>query len=134
MAEYTETLDLDTMDGNSVLVAGWSDGDNVEMVLITKDTKTWPDDDGQGNLGLPREQTGMSSIYLNRVETLQLIAGLYAGIDCGPPMEESRFRDAVDTLRRPDDLQMWALARTETDKLKARAYLRAVGADPADFE
>jgi hypothetical protein len=134
MAEYIETLDLDTMDGNSVLVAGWDEGDSVEVVLITKDTKTWPDDDGLGNLGRPREQTGISSIYLSRDETLKLITALATAASCGPTQEQSRIMDAVDTLRAPEDLLMWATARTDDDKAAARTYLRAQGLDPALYE
>lgn len=81
MAEYIEILDIDTPDGDSILIAAWDGGANIMVSIISKETTIFPDDDGDGNLGRPLVQTGTSSIYLLPAEALRVAEALGAAID-----------------------------------------------------
>lgn len=76
MAEYVEVLDLDNSDGDALLVAAWDDGGSVQLAIVSKETTTFPDDDGVGNLGRPRLQTGTSAIYLTADEARKVSVAL----------------------------------------------------------
>lgn len=80
MAQYIEALDLDNADGDSILVAAWDEGGSIEVVIISKETTTFPHDDGNGNLGDAVKQTGTSGIYLNLQEACALIGALQLAV------------------------------------------------------
>lgn len=81
MAEYVEVLDLDNSDGDAILVATWDGGGSVQIAVVSKETTTFPDDDGVGNLGRPSVQTGTSAIYLTEGEARRVATALLDAID-----------------------------------------------------